>query len=112
MSDLLDFGEKRVRLLNPPSRKVSANSQVPTANSKDPTSKSHKESRGKSSRSKSSNEPERIESESSRRIISICENRAHEVGIALVDLNRLQNLQVTQFIDTTSYSYTVSFVQQ
>jgi len=50
MSDLLDFGEKRVRLLNPPSvgdesflddkRKVSANSQVPTANSKDPTSKS------------------------------------------------------------------------
>ncbi|KAK8792367.1 hypothetical protein WA538_003753 [Blastocystis sp. DL] len=52
------------------------------------------------------------DSDSSRPILAVCENRAHEVGIALIDLNRLHTLQMGQFVDTTSYSYTLTLVKQ
>ena len=41
-----------------------------------------------------------------------CENRAKEIGIAYTDLNRLQQFQLTQYSDASSFSLTISYLKQ
>lgn len=45
-------------------------------------------------------------------VFSRCENRAKEIGIAWIDLNRLQKLQISQFSDSQSYPLVISIIQQ
>ena len=40
-----------------------------------------------------------------------CENRAREIGIAVLDLKQLHLLQITQFNDSPSYSQALSYAQ-
>ena len=41
-----------------------------------------------------------------------CENRAREIGVAVLDLKQLHLLQITQFNDSPSYSQVISYVQR
>ena len=41
-----------------------------------------------------------------------CENRSKEIGIAWTDLNRLQQLEITQYSESVSYPVTLSFIHQ
>lgn len=45
-------------------------------------------------------------------VISVCENRAHEIGIAEIDLNRLHTFELAQFSDSSSYSLISSHILQ
>lgn len=45
-------------------------------------------------------------------VIAICENRAHEIGVAEIDLNRLHYFELAQFSDSSSYSLISSHILQ
>lgn len=45
-------------------------------------------------------------------VITRCENRAKEIGIAWIDLNRLHQFQISQFSDSQSYPLLISIIQQ